>query len=140
MSMATDSPALWAFLGGVNEREFNLSHERASTLGMYAAQLTNCQETRVTRADKAFVILGKIFLAIVVVAAVELLSTVASLKLNQAYVDQLGLGTGPSTSLKFLAQLATFAERFSFVLYVPAILLAIALGVRRIRAASTRDA
>lgn len=93
-----------------------------------------------TRADKAFVILGKIFLAIVVVAAVELLSTVASLKLTQAYVDQLGLGTGPSTSLKFLAQLATFAERFSFVLYVPAILLAIALGVRRICAASTRDA
>jgi uncharacterized membrane protein YhaH (DUF805 family) len=107
---------------------------------MYAAQSTSCQEARVTRADKAFMILGRIFMAIVVVAAIELLSTVASLKLNQAYVDRLGLGTGPSTSLKFLAQLATFAERFSFLLYVPSILVAIALGVRRLRATSARDA
>lgn len=93
---------------------------------------------RVTRADKIFVVLGKVFLAILGVWGVELLSMVASLKLNQACVDQLGLGTGPSPSLKFLAQTATFAERFSFVLYAPAILLAIALGVWRVRAADAR--
>jgi hypothetical protein len=101
-----------------------------------AAQLQIRYAASVTRSDKLFAVLGRVFLAwLAVIAVYWLLGDLAEIYEKRIAVE-LDFGRTPDAALVQSVTALRVASHYSALLVVPAIAVAVYLGVRRIRTVS----